>query len=127
MRTMGQIYLSFIWGTAVAVALFQINWLEMRVNMGLVLFAAAGLLFILCTAGDYQPTFLHICISLLLIIGTGLPMLGGERLTSLPALIIREGLGLTRADISSVKGFLLVFFVLGPLISAADFFRASKN
>ena len=47
MTHFGRLYNSFIWAEAVSAARFQTRWLEIRVNMGRVLFSLFALFFVI--------------------------------------------------------------------------------
>jgi hypothetical protein len=111
------LYNAFPGAMLASTALFRVRWLEMRVNVGWIFFALWGIFaFILAKRGrffaklpDGGGTTAN-----LLVCGLGIFLiLGKTRVFSLPAAIIREGLGLPRLPFSHVNTVIAGFLILG--------------
>lgn len=103
MKTFTLLYNSFLWATALAVALFRITWLEMRVNLGWILFGLWAILFLCARLRGLRPGRIVTGVSLAGAIGCCMLLLGWERLFAVPALILREGLGINRTPVEMIN------------------------
>lgn len=116
------LYNSFIWGMLISILAFQSEWLEMRMNIGIIvpifmaLFLIAGIL--LKKAGKEQllslsAAFTIINVSACTIIS--LSVLGMERIQVVPASIVREGLKITNVSFG-IMDIILLILISGGLI-----------
>ena len=113
MKTFALLYNSFLWATAAAVALFRITWLEMRVNMGWILFGLWAILFLCAHLRGLRPGRVGTAVSLAGAIGCCALLLGWERLFAVPAFILREGLGIDRTPVDAINVVLAGILLLG--------------
>ena len=90
------LYNAFLWSMALCVLLFQSLWLEMRVNLGVAFFALWALLFLLMSGAHPLRracgSFAGATFSLIAVPSLCWLLLGRERILSVPASIVREGL-----------------------------------
>lgn len=124
---LARFYNSFIWAAAAAAALFQNTWLEMRVNMGIVLFALCALFFAVSSIWNIRFSALFTTASLVVIGAAGTFFLGFERMCVLPALIIREGTGARLVSVSALNAAILVFLAAGYLLLLRDEFSDRRR
>ncbi|OUO91136.1 hypothetical protein [Cloacibacillus sp. An23] len=127
MTHIGRLYNSFIWAAAVSAALFQNTWLEMRVNMGLVLFALFALFFVVSAIWNVRFSLLFTTASLVLICAAGAFFLGPSRMCVLPALIIREGLGARLVGVPAINAAAAAFLVIGYVLIAFGALRGRRR
>ena len=113
MKTFALLYNSFLWATAAAVALFQITWLEMRVNMGWILFGLWAILSLCAHLRGLRPGRSGTTASLAGAIGCCALLLGWERLFAVPAFILREGLGIDRTPVDAINVVLAALLASG--------------
>jgi hypothetical protein len=111
------LYNAFLVAMLGSAALFRITWLEMRVNVGWIFFALWGI-FTLTLAKWYRSFTPLLGIegttANLLACGLGIFfLLGKARVLSVPAALIREGLGLPRLPFPWVNAAIAVFLLLG--------------
>ncbi len=100
MKHLAQAYNSFLWATAASVALFSWTWLEMRVNIGLIFFALIALLALMFVITDRGFGTRFTLASLFLCAAAVSAFAGAGRVFALPAIIMREGLGMTRTPLA---------------------------
>ena len=116
-------YNAALWGLFLSVLLYQNTWLEMRINMGWVLFGLALLLFALqAGVGPLRRacgTWRGATASLVAACGGCWALLGTERLLVIPASIVREGLMLPRLPFGTVNAALCLLILGGWLLTAA--------
>ena len=103
MKSFALLYNSFLWATALAVALFRITWLEMRVNMGWILFGLWAILALCAHLRGLRPGRIGTAVSLAGATGCCALLLGWERLFAVPAFILREGLGINRMPVDMIN------------------------
>jgi len=115
MRILSLLYNTFLWAIAVAIVLFQVTWLEMRVNIGSVLFLLWALLFLCSFVKGWRFGQIGTIISLVGVFGFCFFILGWERLFAVPALIIREGLGFNRVHVDKINFILACILIIGLL------------
>lgn len=127
MTHFGRLYNSFIWAVAVSAALFQNTWLEMRVNMGLVLFALFALFFVISEIWSARFSLLFTTASLVVTGAAGAFFLGVSRVCLLPALIIREGLGARLVSVSAINAAVAAFVVIGYLLILWNGLRGGRR
>ncbi|MBQ9565933.1 MAG: hypothetical protein IJU98_10135 [Synergistaceae bacterium] len=113
-------YNAALWGMFLSVLLFQDTWLEMRVNLGLVFFALALVLFALQI---FIRPLRRLCentiatsFSLIVVTTVLWLMLGTEGVKVIPASILREGLGMPRLSFSLINFAMDTFVTLGWLL-----------
>ncbi|MBB6215513.1 uncharacterized membrane protein (DUF485 family) [Anaerosolibacter carboniphilus] len=120
MKYFKMLYISFLWSVLFSVICFQSEWLEMRVNIGLlgfvmmVVFMLAGVL--LDNKKGTMNDLLNmkfVFVNLVLSFGCMLLLLGLERIYVLPAAIIREGLHIRGVSFAAINSLILSFLVLG--------------
>jgi len=112
------IYNGFIWGLLAAVMAVNSLWLDMRINLGLIIplviliSIIAGL-----TAGkqvvikrNFTLANLILCFMLTFLV------LGGERLAVVPASIIREGIKITSIGFPVINLALILSLALGLIL-----------
>ena len=116
------LYNAFLWSMVLCILLFQNLWLEMRVNLGVAFFALWALLFLLMAGtrplrrvfGSLAgATFSLIAVPLLCWL-----LLGTERILSVPASIVREGLMQYRLPLDTIDLALGAATILGWLLIA---------
>ncbi|MDF2548517.1 MAG: hypothetical protein K0R93_3415 [Anaerosolibacter sp.] len=120
MKYFKMLYISFLWGVLFAVVCFQSEWLEMRVNIGLIGFVMMVVSFCTLMVIDKKKgnmnkllNFKFVLWNLVLTIGGMVLLLGSERISVLPAAIIREGLHSTRVSFTTINILILSFLILG--------------
>jgi hypothetical protein len=101
-------------------ALFRITWLEMRFNVGWIFFALWGILaFTFAKWSRFFAKLLDVkgTTANLLICGLGVfLLLGKARVFSIPAALIREGVGLPRLPFFWINMAIVAFLLLGWLL-----------
>ena len=110
------IYNSFLCALTIATICFKNEWLQMRVNMGLIFF---GLWIVLSVAGaifskrkdfwNWKSTTANLIICTLI----GILLFGFARMKVVPAALIREGLNQTKIPFHQINVVLLVITVAG--------------
>ncbi|MCG9966771.1 hypothetical protein L9W92_01695 [Pelotomaculum terephthalicicum JT] len=112
------IYNGFIWGLLVAIIAINSFWLDMRISVGLIIPIAilisviAGLLAkkqVIISRGFTLVNFI-LCFMLAFLV------LGGKRLTVVPASIIRESIRMTSIGFPVINQVLILFFSLGLIL-----------
>jgi len=124
MKVYRLIYNSFIWGMLVSILAFQNTWLEMRMNIGIIIpiFMALCLIvgILLKKAGKEQLLSLSkafTIINVLICTVMSLLVLGFERIQVVPASIVREGLKITYVSFDSMNIALLILVFGGVVLS----------
>lgn len=123
MTHIGRLYNSFVWAAVISAALFQNTWLEMRVNMGIVLFALFAIFFVVSAIWNISFSLLFTTLSLALSAAAGVFFLGVSRMCVLPALIIREGLGVRLVSVSVINAVVTALLVIGYALMLWDRLR----
>lgn len=129
MRFLSSFYNAFLGAMLSSIALFQSTWLEMRVNLGwvfLVLWASFFFVFLRFNLfnGLKKTTLnLFVCSSVALL------LLGGDRILSVPAAVIREGLLMPRLAFGRINVVLLCILASGWFLIAlgAPRYAEEKN
>lgn len=125
------LYNSFLWALVVSITCFKSEWLEMRVNIGLILFALWLVLFtgisLLSRKKTAKLGFTFSAINLVVCSIYGLLLYGIRRLAVVPASIIREGLHITKISFSSINIVLCIFLLAVINILFAEKFLKSKK
>ncbi|SHJ84001.1 hypothetical protein SAMN02745975_03016 [Geosporobacter subterraneus DSM 17957] len=122
MDTFKLMYNSFLWGLGAAIIAFQIEWLEMRMNIGIIIPVVAVISFFIVSlirrmkkAGKYthfmNAKFTTVNLIICLIIAV--VMLGLNRIQVVPAAIIREALGLTYIKFSVMNLYISSALLIG--------------
>jgi hypothetical protein len=113
------LYNAFPVAMLTAAALFRVTWLEMRINVGWIFFALWGIFaFILTKWSRFFAKLLDLrgTTANLLICGLGVfLLLGRARVFSVPAALIREGMGQPRLPFPWVNAAIGVFLLFGWL------------
>lgn len=127
MKFFTTLYNSFLWSLLIAFIMFKNVWLEMRINVGSVLFILWILFFIIFNKIYFvKNIFKFSIINLIISIIISLIILKPNGLITTPSLIIREGLHLTGIfGLNSIKIVLIVFIFGG--IFFIGIFRKKKN
>ena len=124
-------YNAFLWALVFAITCFKSEWLEMRVNVGHILFivfAALTIIFsIYSIKKDLQLNFKFTIINFVICFTYGIFMYGVKRLQVVPASIIREGINITRVPFLKINMMLLIILILGLLLILFSDIKAHKN
>ena len=112
MKILASAYNSFLLSMALTVTLFGSQWLEMRVNMGLILAASWAVFFtaalLVCFGKKLRmPLWFTFACTVVCNVYT-LLVLGPRRLGIVPAAIVREGIGMPRLPFSTVNFIMIV-------------------
>ncbi|MPM96594.1 hypothetical protein SDC9_143759 [bioreactor metagenome] len=120
MKYLKIMYNAFLWALVFAITCFKSEWLEMRVNIGYILFIAFGVLTVILTAylrkKDLQLNFKFTIINIAICFIYGNFIYGFKRLQVVPASIIREGINMTRVPFSKINMILSIILILGLLL-----------
>lgn len=127
MKFFTTLYNSFLWSLLIAFIMFKNVWLEMRINVGSVLFILWILFFIIFNKIYFvKNIFKFSIINLIISIIISLIILKPNGLITTPSLIIREGLHLTGIfGLNSIK-IVLIVFIFGGIFFIC-IFRKKKN
>ena len=108
-------YNSFLWAMTASMLMALWLWLGMRANMGLVFYGLwLGLTLLLCLAcRRWKPGWKFTAVNLALCAALNLLVFGADKLKSLPAARIREGIGQTQWPLGTVTALWLGFLALG--------------
>lgn len=110
-------YNSFLWALMIAITCFKSEWLEMRVNVGYILFGAFIILSIIssiyCNKKKYKLNTKFTLINLIICFIYSIILYGFKRLQIVPASIIREGINMTRVPFSKINSILVVILIVG--------------
>ena len=121
MRYIKLLYNSFLWGLTAAILAFQNQWLEMRMNIGYIIpIVMVGAFAILAAAElrirkkvSFGMSSRFTIINILICTITSILTLGLERIKVVPAVILREGIGMTRLSFGRVNTVLVIALVIG--------------
>ncbi|MCB2289930.1 hypothetical protein LGK97_09145 [Clostridium sp. CS001] len=129
MKYFNSIYNSFLWAMVVAITSFKSEWLEMRVNIGYIFFGTFIVLsVILSLISKRKPLNLRgmfTTVNLVLCVIYGTILYGLERLTVVPASILREGIHENKIPFEIINWMLIIIVVLGLI--AIIMFNKSKQ
>lgn len=120
MKFLGMLYNSFLWAMLVSLVCFKSEWLEMRVNVGCILFglwlvlALTAALLLRRRKRRLGPVFTLANLAVCLAVGVFL--YGPRRMTVVPAAIIREGLHMTRIPFLFVNLVILLGLAAGLIL-----------
>lgn len=120
MKYLKIMYNAFLWALVFAITCFKSEWLEMRVNIGYILFIAFGVLTLIFSIylrkKNLQFGFKFTIINIVICFIYGNFIYGFKRLQVVPASIIREGINITRVPFSKINLILLIILILGLLL-----------
>lgn len=120
MKYLKIMYNAFLWALVFAITCFKSEWLEMRVNIGYILFIAFGVLTVIFSIylrkKNLQFGFKFTIINIVICFIYGNFIYGFKRLQVVPASIIREGINITRVPFSKINLILLIILILGLLL-----------
>lgn len=123
------IYNGFILGLFFSVLAFQSEWLEMRMNVGIITFITIIVSIIIYTVAVIKKKRFHkknlkifTLGSLLTSFIIAFAILGAKRITTLPASVFREALGLTniRFGIINIVLLIILFGIVPILVSKKE-------
>lgn len=124
-------YNTFLWALVLAITCFKSEWLEMRVNVGYILFAAFIILTVIASVylrrKNLQLDFKFTIINLAICFIYGNFIYGFKRLQVVPASIIREGINITRVPFSTINMVLLIILIIGLLLILFSNRKENKN
>lgn len=112
------LYNTLFWSLLVSFIMFKNTWIEMRINIGTVLFILWILFFIIFYKLYFiKNIFKFSIINLIIFAILSLIILKPKGLISTPSSIIREGLHLTRIlNLNVVNAVLSIFIISGILL-----------
>lgn len=120
MKYLKTMYNTFLWALVFAITCFKSEWLEMRVNVGYILFITFVVLTVILSIylrkKDLQLNLKFTIINIVICFIYGNFIYGFKRLQVVPASIIREGINMTRVPFSKINLILLIILVLGLLL-----------
>jgi len=116
------LYNSFLWGLVIATAAFQNEWLEMRMDIGILI--PIVMLITLTFWSVFKKSKRNILdfkaklsvINLLLCTTLMFCLLGFERITTVPASIIREVLKISETSFNIMNTILLTILIVGLVV-----------
>lgn len=112
------LYNTLFWSLLVSFIMFKNTWIEMRINVGTVLFILWILFFIIFYKIYFiKNIFKFSIINLIIFAILSLIILKPKGLIYIPSSIIREGLHLTGIlNLNVVNAVLIIFIILGILL-----------
>ena len=112
------LYNTLFWSLLVSFIMFKNTWIEMRINIGTVLFILWILFFIIFYKLYFiKNIFKFSIINLIIFAILSLIILKPKGLISIPSSIIREGLHLTGIlNLNVVNAVLIIFIISGILL-----------
>ena len=116
MKYFTSLYNSFLISLLISLILFTSEWIEMRVNIGLLFFGIWILAFIiLCIVSRKKDKigFVFTVSNLIICFLVSFILYGLKRLAIVPASIIREGLHITNISFTSINIVISVFLLIG--------------
>lgn len=131
MKYLKIMYNTFLWALVFAITCFKSEWLEMRINVGYILFITFGVLTVILSIylrkKDLQLNFKFTIINLVVCFIYGNFIYRFKRLQVVPASIIREGINMTRVPFSKINMILLIILILGLLLILLSDRKEYKN
>lgn len=120
MKFLGMLYNSFLWAMLVSLICFKSEWLEMRVNVGWILFGL-WLVFTIAAAwflrrGKRKLSPVFTLANLVVCLAAAIFLYGPRRLAVVPAAIIREGLHMTQIPFLFVNLVILLCLAAGLVL-----------
>ena len=129
MKVLASVYNGFLWSMALTVTLFGNQWLEMRVNMGLIFAASWAVLSVAALLACHIkklriPIWVTLACTIACTVYT-LLLLGSKRFGIVPAAIIREGAGMSRISFGTVNLTMVVALaiILTVLVIGEIYYR----
>jgi len=123
MKLFAFIYNGFVLGMLFSVLAFQDEWLEMRMNIGLIIFITMLLAIVSYSILKYRNIIikyknlkLFSFSSLVLSFLISFIILGGKRMLTLPASILREALGITFISFDIINIIIMFVLVVGIIL-----------
>jgi len=117
MKYLNIIYNSFLWALVIAITSFKSEWLEMRVNIGYIFFGTFILLSVILSTiprrKQLKLSSIFTTANLFLCTIYAMLLYGFQRLKSVPASIIREGIHINKTPFSIINWVLLIIIILG--------------
>ena len=116
MKYFTSLYNSFLISLLISLILFTSEWIEMRVNIGLLFFGIWIITFtILCVVSRKidKIGFVFSISNLIICFLVSFILYGIKRLAIVPASIIREGLHITSISFASINIVISIFLVVG--------------
>lgn len=115
MRVFALIYNSLIWGLLAAVLATRSLWLDMRIDVGLIIPAVVLISVIvgLITKNKLITTFRFTIVNLVSCFVLTFLVLGTKRLAVVPASILRESIHSTSVSFSIINWVFLIFLAAG--------------
>lgn len=112
------LYNTLFWSLLVSFIMFKNTWIEMRINIGTVMFILWILFFIIFYKLYFiKNTFKFSIINLIIFAILSLIILKPKGLIYIPSSIIREGLHLTGIlNLNVINAVLIIFIILGILL-----------
>ena len=112
------LYNTLFWSLLVSFIMFKNTWIEMRINIGTVLFILWILFFIIFYKLYFiKNIFKFSIINLIIFAILSLIILKPKGLIYIPSSIIREGLHLTGIlNLNVINAVLIIFIILGILL-----------
>lgn len=112
------LYNTLFWSLLVSFIMFKNTWIEMRINIGTVLFILWILFFIIFYKLYFiKNIFKFSIINLIIFAILSLIILKPKGLISIPSSIIREGLHLTGIlNLNAINTVLIIFIISGILL-----------
>lgn len=131
MKYLKTMYNAFLWALVITITCFKSEWLEMRVNMGYILFVTFIVLTVILSIylrkKNLQLNFKFTIINLVICFVYGNLIYGFKRLQVVPASIIREGINMTRLSFSTVNMVLLIISILVLLLILFSDKKSNRN
>ena len=115
MRIFSLLYNGFIWGMLIAIMAFQNEWLEMRVNIGLiipaVMFLVTAVVSLIKKPLNLSGRFT--AVNLFVGVWAAFLILGSKRLLVVPAAMLREAIKMTDIGFSTINLVLIIGLIAG--------------
>lgn len=127
MKTFTVLYNSFLWSLLIAFIMFKNVWLEMRINVGTVLFILWILFFIIFYKIYFIKNIIKFSIiNLIIFIIISLIILKPNGLITVPSSIMREGLHLTSVLSLNSINIVLIIFIIGGILLIGIFSKLKR-
>lgn len=127
------IYNGFNLGLFLSILAFQNEWLEMRMNIGLIIFITIGIsivTYVILNKQKRNINYVTIKVFSFLILALSFSIsffiLGFSRFKTLPASIFREAIGITSLSFSVINNGLIVFILVGFLLILCTNYKKQK-
>jgi len=120
MILLAYLYNGLVLGLLFSILAFQNQWLEMRINVGIIAFVTIVISMIIYTIAliknkpiNKKRLVIFTFSSLFSSITITFVILGVKRITTLPASILREALGITKISFENINIIILSIIILG--------------